>query len=193
MTHELITLPFETNALAPIISEETVLLHHGKHLKAYVDSLNNFIKDTPLQKLPLEEIILKAEGSAFNLSGQILNHNLYFTQLSPNGGGNPTGALGEAIIAQWGSFEEFKEEFESNCVSLFGSGWVFLAKDKTNNLRIMKEKNAGTPLTKGMKPILVFDVWEHAYYVDYQNRRAEHVGKLWDIIDWNVINERYTP
>ncbi|MEG1543675.1 MAG: superoxide dismutase, partial [Tannerellaceae bacterium] len=133
----------------------------------------------------------EADGAIFNNAGQVLNHNLYFTSFSPTGGGVPTGALADAILSTWGSFENFQKEFVAAGVSLFGSGWVWLSKDKTGKLSIVKEVNGGNPITKGLTPILGFDVWEHSYYLDYQNRRADHLNSLWQIIDWEAVGKRY--
>jgi Superoxide dismutase len=191
MKFELVKLPYEANALEPIISEQTIELHHGKHLQAYVNNLNNLVAGTKFEDEDLETIVSNSEGGMFNNAGQVLNHNLYFTQFSPNGGGEPVGKLANAINAKWGSFEEFKKEVEAAGISLFGSGWVWLAKDSDGNLSIEKEPNGSNPVVKGLTPLLGVDVWEHAYYVDYQNRRADHLKALWQIIDWNAVNDRY--
>jgi len=191
MKFELVKLPYEANALEPIISEQTIELHHGKHLQAYVNNLNNLVAGTKFEDEDLETIVSNSEGGMFNNAGQVLNHNLYFTQFSPNGGGEPVGKLANAINAKWGSFEEFKKEIEAAGISLFGSGWVWLAKDSDGNLSIEKEPNGSNPVVKGLTPLLGVDVWEHAYYVDYQNRRADHLKALWQIIDWNAVNDRY--
>lgn len=191
MKHELIKLPYEANALEPVISQKTIEFHHGKHLQAYVNNLNNLIAGTKYENMSLEDIVKDSEGGIFNNAGQILNHNMYFQQFSPDANGRPDEILLEAIQAEWQTFENFQKEFNAAAASLFGSGWVWLAADKDKKLSIQKESNAGNPLTKGLQPILCFDVWEHAYYLDYQNRRADHVAALWNIIDWNVIEERY--
>ena len=191
MIFELPKLPYSADALAPIISEQTINLHYGKHLQTYITNLNNLIVGSKFENADLETIVSQGDGAIFNNAGQTLNHTLYFLQLSPNGGGAPTGALSEAINKKWGSFEEFKKEFSAAAVGLFGSGWAWLAKDGNGELQILKESNAGNPLTKGMKPVLTFDVWEHAYYVDYQNRRAEHIEKIWEIIDWKTVEKRF--
>jgi Fe-Mn family superoxide dismutase len=191
MKFELVKLPYETSGLAPVISKQTIELHHGKHLQTYVNNLNNLIIGTPFENEDLETIVKKADGGIFNNAGQVLNHNLYFTQFSPKGEGKPTGRLAEAIDATWGSFENFQKEFEAAGVGLFGSGWVWLAKDKDGKLSITKEQNAGNPVTKGLTPLLGFDVWEHSYYLDYQNRRADHLKELWKIVDWKTIDKRY--
>jgi len=191
MKFELIKLPYAPDALEPIISKQTIEFHHGKHLQTYVNNLNNLIQGTKFENADLETIVKESDGAIFNNAGQVLNHNLYFTEFSPKGGGKPSGKLAKAIDEAWGSFENFQKEFETAGTSLFGSGWVWLAADKDGKLSITKESNAGNPITKGLKPILTFDVWEHAYYLDYQNRRADHLKALWKIVDWNVVESRY--
>jgi len=188
---ELIQLPYASDALEPVISKQTIEFHHGKHLQTYVNNLNNLIQGTKFENVDLETIVKESDGAIFNNAGQVLNHNLYFLQFSSKGGGKPSGKLAKAIDEAWGSFENFQKEFETAGTSLFGSGWVWLAADKDGKLSILKEPNAGNPITKGLKPILTFDVWEHAYYLDYQNRRADHLKALWKIVDWNVVENRY--
>ena len=191
MKYELIKLPYEANALEPVISKETLGFHHGKHLNAYVNNLNGLIEGTKYENMPLEEIVKTAEGGVFNNAGQILNHNLYFTQFrAPKVDNEPTKKIGELIEKQFGSFDAFKEEFTKKGATLFGSGWVWLSVDKDGKLQITQETNAGNPVQRGFKPLLTFDVWEHAYYIDYQNRRPDHLNSLWQIIDWDVVNER---
>jgi len=192
MKYELIKLGYESNALAPVISQQTIEFHHGKHLQTYVNNLNNLIAGTKFENADLETIVKESDGGLFNNAGQVLNHNLFFTQFSPKGGGKPVGALATAIDAAFGSFENFQKEFEAAAVGLFGSGWAWLAADAGGKLSIVKEPNAGNPVTKGLKPLLGFDVWEHSYYLDYQNRRADHVKELWKIVDWQTIAERYS-
>ena len=188
---ELITLPYEASELEPMISEETIGFHHGKHLQTYVNNLNNAIKGTPFENMALEDIVRTADGGVFNNAGQILNHNLYFLQFRPARPDNrPTGKIAQAIDAQFGSFEAFKEEFAKKGASLFGSGWVWLSVDNEGKLVITQETNAGNPLQRGLKPLLTFDVWEHAYYIDYRNRRPDYMAALWQIINWDVVNER---
>jgi Fe-Mn family superoxide dismutase len=188
---ELITLPYKANELEPMISEETIGFHHGKHLQTYVNNLNNAIKGTPFENMALEDIVRTADGGVFNNAGQILNHNLYFLQFRPARPDNrPTGKIAQAIDAQFGSFEAFKEEFAKKGASLFGSGWVWLSADNDGKLVITQETNAGNPLQRGLKPLLTFDVWEHAYYIDYRNRRPDYMAALWQIINWDVVNER---
>ena len=188
---ELIQLPYNADALAPVISAETIGFHYGKHLQAYVNNLNNLLPGSGFEGLSLEEIVTKSEGGIFNNAGQILNHNLYFTQFkAPVMDNVPTGKIADAINAQFGSLEAFKAEFEKKGATLFGSGWVWLSSDKDGKLVITQETNAGNPLTKGLNPLLTFDVWEHAYYIDFQNRRPDYLTSLWQIINWNEINNR---
>jgi len=190
MNIELVQLPYSADALEPVISKQTIEFHHGKHLQGYVNNLNNLIQGTKFEDADLESIVKVSDGAIFNNAGQILNHNLYFTQFSPTGGGKPSGKLAQAIDAEWGTFEDFQKEFETAGVGQFGSGWVWLAADKDGKLLITKESNAGNPITKGLKPLLTFDVWEHAYYLDFQNRRADHLKSLWKIVDWEVVESR---
>lgn len=191
MKFELIKLPYATNALEPVISQQTIELHHGKHLQTYVNNLNNLVPGTKYENMDLISIIKDSEGGVFNNAGQILNHEIYFTSFSPNVGGEPKGKLAEAINLQWGSFENFKKEFNAAGAAVFGSGWVWLAKDGSGKLSIEKEPNGSNPVVKGLTPLLGFDVWEHAYYLDYQNRRADHLAELWKIINWDVVSARY--
>lgn len=185
------TLPYAPDALAPAISEETVNYHYGKHEKAYIDNLNKLIEGTEFEDEELEDIIRKSSGALFNNASQAWNHIFYFFSFSPDGGGEPAGELGNAIKEQFGSFDKFKDAFVDAGVKLFGSGWVWLSKDQNGQLFITQEPNAGNPMTKGLIPILTFDVWEHAYYLDYQNRRGDALKQLWDIIDWDVVESRY--
>ncbi len=188
---ELITLPYAPDALAPAISAETIAFHHGKHLQTYVNNLNAAIAGTPFEGKPLEEIVRTAEGGIFNNAGQILNHNLYFLQFrAPREGNAPVGKIAELIDAQFGSFEAFQKEFAAKGAGLFGSGWVWLSLDTDGKLVITQEGNAGNPVTKGLKPLLTFDVWEHAYYIDYRNARPGYIGALWSIINWDEVNAR---
>ncbi len=202
--HKLIELPYAPDALEPVISAQTLSFHHGKHLQTYVDNLNKLIVGTPFENMPLEEIVCKSEGAIFNNAGQILNHNLYFTQFcpaerharpdrasDPSVTPGPTGRLKAQIEKQWGSLDAFKAEFEAKGVGLFGSGWVWLQADAAGELSIAQYANADNPVAHGLKPILTFDVWEHAYYLDYQNRRAAQLNALWQIVDWSVIEDRF--
>ena len=188
----LMALSYAPEALEPVISKETIGFHHGKHLAGYVNNLNTLLEGNPLAGLSLEEIVLKADGGILNNAGQILNHNLYFGQFAaPKADNKPTGQLAEAVLRDFGSFEAFKEEFQKKGATLFGSGWVWLSADKDGKLVITQEANAANPIQKGLKPLLTFDVWEHAYYLDYQNRRPDHLAALWQIIDWDIIENRY--
>ena len=189
----LIQLPYAPDALAPVISAETIGFHHGKHLQAYVDNLNRLIAGTEFESMSLEEIVSKADGGIFNKAGQILNHNMYFTQFKPatlEPAEGPTGRIKAQIVKQWGTIDAFKADFVAKGVGLFGSGWVWLSAAPGGSLVISQEPNAGNPVTRGLKPILTFDVWEHAYYLDYQNRRAAQLEALWNIVDWDIINAR---
>ena len=190
--YELMALPYAPEALEPVISRQTLEFHHGKHLAGYVNNLNTLLEVSPLAGLPLEEIVLKAEGGVLNNAGQILNHELYFEQFTGEPAKTaPTGQLAEAIARDFGSFEAFKEAFQKGGATLFGSGWVWLSADKEGKLVITQEANAANPIQKGLKPLLTFDVWEHAYYLDYQNRRAAHLAALWQIVDWKVVEGRW--
>ena len=194
----LIDLPYKS--LAPVISDETLSFHHGKHLQGYVDNLNKLIAGTEFETMSLEEIVKKSSGAIFNNAGQILNHNLYFGQFCEYGTNklregmgftSPEGALLTQIVKQWGSVDAFKVEFEAKGVTLFGSGWVWLQADASGALSIAQYAGADNPVAHGFKPILTFDVWEHAYYLDYQNRRAAHLSALWDIVNWTVIENTF--
>jgi Fe-Mn family superoxide dismutase len=210
----LITLPYTLDSLAPVISRQTLEFHYGKHLQAYVDNLNKLIAGTELEGKSLEEIISKASGAVFNNAGQVLNHEMYFTQFTaapslpasspslpaPTSASlpaptaslpAPTGNLLSQIEKQWGSFDAFKSDFESKGTTLFGSGWVWLQANAEGELSIAQYANADNPVAHGFKPLLTFDVWEHAYYLDYQNRRAAHLHELWKIVDWKVVEGRY--
>ena len=190
---QLIGLPYPADALAPAISAETLSFHHGKHLQTYVNNLNALLPGSRFEGLSLEEIVRSADGGMFNNAGQILNHNLYFGQFrTPRQNNQPTGRLAAAIEAEYGSFEAFKEAFEKAGATLFGSGWVWLSADAEGKLGISQETNANNPITRSRTPLLTFDVWEHAYYLDYQNRRPAHLAALWDIIDWEEVLRRYT-
>ena len=198
----LIDLPYEITALEPVISARTLEFHHGKHLQGYVNNLNGLLPGSKFEGMELEEIVRTSDGAVFNNAGQILNHNLYFTQFkempdqvghdNPQvGHDNPQGALAAQIVKQWGSVEAFQTEFVTKGVGLFGSGWVWLAAKPDGELVITQEAGAGNPVTRGLKPLLTFDVWEHAYYLDYQNRRADHLKALWPLVNWHVVEERY--
>ena len=189
---ELMALPYAIDALEPVISRQTLEFHHGKHLAGYVNNLNGLLEGSSLAGLPLEEMVYKATGGLLNNAGQILNHNLYFGQFcAPKVDNAPKGKLAEAIVRDFGSFEAFKEAFQKGGATLFGSGWVWLSADRDGKLVVTQEANAANPVQKGLKPLLTFDVWEHAYYLDYQNRRPDHLAALWLIVDWEVIEQRY--
>ena len=189
---ELMVLPYAMDALEPVISKQTLEFHHGKHLAGYVNNLNGLLPGSGFEEARLEEIVCKASGGMLNNAGQILNHNMYFEQFAaPKADNAPAGKLAEAIARDFGAFEAFKEAFQKSGATLFGSGWVWLSADKDGKLVITQEANAANPLQKGLKPLLTFDVWEHAYYLDYQNRRPDHLAALWQIIDWKVIEKRF--
>lgn len=189
---ELVQLPYAPEALEPVISANTLSFHYGKHLQSYVNNLNGLLPGSPFADKSLVEIVRTADGAMFNNAGQILNHNLYFTQFrAPRTDNRPTGELAAAIDAQFGSFDAFREEFSKKGAGLFGSGWVWLSADADGKLVVTQEANAGNPVQKGLTPLLTFDVWEHAYYLDYQNRRPDHLAALWQIIDWDVVGKRY--
>lgn len=191
MKFELPKLPYETNALEPVIGKQTIELHYGKHYQTYLTNLNNLVPGTKFENADLETIVKESDGAIFNNAGQALNHQIYFLSFSPKGGGEPSGKLAEAIKAQYGSFDKFKEDFEKAAIGVFGSGWAWLSKDADGKLYITQHSNAGTPLTIGQTPLLGFDVWEHSYYLDYQNRRADHVKELWKIVDWKAVEARF--
>ena len=184
-------LPYAKDALAPAISSETIDFHYGKHEKAYIDNLNRLIKGTEYEDMALEDIIRTAEGPLFNNASQAWNHIFYFFTFSPDGAHEPDGHLRHKIEEQFGSVEQFKKEFVEAGTGIFGSGWIWLSKDEDGKLFITPTSNAGNPLTMGLTPLLVFDVWEHAYYLDYQNRRADALTALWQIVDWDVVASRY--
>ena len=190
--YELMALPYAPEALEPVISRETIGFHHGKHLAGYVNNLNALLPATEWAELPLVEIVRQATGGVLNNAGQILNHNLYFGQFcAPKADNQLVGKLAEAIVRDFGSFEAFKDEFQKKGATLFGSGWVWLSADAEGKLVITQETNAANPVQRGLKPLLTFDVWEHAYYLDYQNRRPDHLAALWQIVDWSVVEGRY--
>ena len=190
--YQLLSLPYAMDALEPVISKQTLEFHHGKHLAAYVNNLNGLLDGSGFEEATLEEIVSKSTGGIFNNAGQILNHELYFTQFTgKQDKQEPTGALDEAIKREFGSFESFKDVFQKKGATLFGSGWVWLSADKDGKLFITQETTAANPIQKGLTPLLTFDVWEHAYYLDYQNRRPDHLAALWQIVDWKIIEDRY--
>lgn len=193
MKHEMPMLPYAHEALEPVISRQTIDFHYGKHLQAYVNNLNSLTAGTEFENKPLTDIVASAPaGGIFNNAGQVLNHTLYFLQFSPQPVQNaPQGKLAAAIDRDFGSFDNFRKEFTTAATGLFGSGWAWLSADKDGKLHITQESNAGNPLRAGLTPLLCFDVWEHAYYLDYQNRRADHLSALWSIIDWSVVEQRW--
>lgn len=188
MAFELPPLPFEKDALVPHISEETLEFHYGKHHNAYVVNLNNLIAGSELENKTLEEIIVSSEGGIFNNAAQVWNHSFYWNCLSPNGGGEASGAVAEKIAATFGSFNDFKTAFSDACITNFGSGWTWLVQNSQGELEIVKTGNAGCPLTEGATPLLTCDVWEHAYYVDYRNARPAYVDAFWNLINWDFVN-----
>ncbi|RMH47536.1 MAG: superoxide dismutase [Fe] [Gammaproteobacteria bacterium] len=187
MAFELPPLPYAKNALAPHISEETLEYHYGKHHAAYVANLNKLIEGTEFENKTLEEIICQSSGGIFNNAAQVWNHTFYWNCLSPNGGGEPTGALAEAITAKFGSFADFKSAFAQSAATNFGSGWTWLVKDKDGELDIVNTSNAGNPMTDGLKPLMTCDVWEHAYYIDYRNARPKYVDAFFELVNWDFV------
>ena len=191
MEHKLPKLDYDYGALAPHISEETMSLHHSKHHQTYVDKLNGLIKGTDLENASLDEIVVKApEGPIFNNGGQHWNHNQFWQMLAPNGGGEPQGALMDAINRRFDSFANFKSEFEACAANTFGSGWGWLAQDDSGELELMSCSNANNPLRHGKNALFGVDVWEHAYYVDYRNRRPEYLSNIWNIVNWDYVSSR---
>ncbi len=184
-------LPYDNGALEPVISKRTIEFHYGKHHQTYVTNLNNLVAGTKFENATLETIVKDADGGIFNNGAQIWNHTFYWEGFSRNGGGEPKGALADAIKRDFGSFEAFKDAFSKAAVGLFGSGWAWLVKKPDGKLAIMQESNAGNPLKTGNVPLLTFDVWEHAYYLDYQNRRADYVAALWNIVNWDTVAKRF--
>ncbi|MBR5353223.1 MAG: superoxide dismutase [Bacteroidales bacterium] len=181
-------LPYAAEALG-VISGNTLGFHHGKHLKAYVDNLNKLLPGSGLENLPISEVIKRSKGGLFNNAGQVLNHVMYFEQFGQEHH-EPEGKMLELIVRDFGSVENFKKEFEQKGATLFGSGWVWLSMNADGHLVITQEVNANNPVQSGLVPLLTFDVWEHAYYLDYQNRRADYLAALWQIVDWQVVESR---
>ncbi|MEM9102537.1 MAG: Fe-Mn family superoxide dismutase [Pseudomonadota bacterium] len=184
MAIELPALPYQKNALAPHISEETLEYHYGKHHQTYVTKLNGLIEGTDFAGKSLEDIIKNSEGGIFNNAAQIWNHTFYWNSLNPNGGGEPTGALADAIASKWGSFDAFKTEFSDRAVNNFGSSWTWLVKNSAGELEIVNTSNAATPITDGLTPIITVDLWEHAYYIDYRNARPKYLEAFWALVNW---------
>jgi Fe-Mn family superoxide dismutase len=191
MEHKLPELPYSKDALAPMISAETLEYHYGKHHKTYVDNLNKLIPGTEFEKMTLEEIIRKASGGTFNNAAQIWNHTFYWSCLGPNGGGEPTGELAGAINRTFGTFAQFKEKFSATATTLFGSGWAWLVKNPDGSLAIEPASNAGNPLKDNKKPLLTCDVWEHAYYIDYRNARAKYIEAFWKLVNWDFVAKNF--
>ncbi len=192
MSIKLPVLPYSMDALQPHISKETLEFHYGKHHQSYVDKLNGLIEGTEFSDASLEDIITKSNGGMFNNAAQVFNHSFYWNCLSPKGGGEPSGALADAISKDFGSFVDFKEQFSKAAVTLFGSGWAWLVKDSSGKLSIIQTQNAGCPLTDGVIPILTCDVWEHAYYVDYRNARPKYVESFWNLVNWDFCNQEFS-
>jgi Fe-Mn family superoxide dismutase len=191
MAFELPKLPYAADALVPFISAETIEYHYGKHHQAYVNNLNGLVPGTEFADADLETIIRTANGPIFNNGAQVWNHTFYFESFSKTGLRTPVGPLAEAIKESFGSFEGFREQFAKSAAGLFGSGWAWLVSEEEGKLRIVQESNAGNPLRNGLKPLLTCDVWEHAYYIDYRNRRPDYIKSFWEILDWNIISNRY--
>jgi superoxide dismutase, Fe-Mn family len=191
MEHTLPPLPYAHDALQPHISKETLEFHHGKHHQAYVTNLNNLVKGTEFEKLGLEDIIRKSQGGVFNNAAQVWNHTFFWNSMAPKGGGQPSGALADAIKAKWGSFDAFKEAFAKSAVGNFGSGWTWLVKKADGSLDIVNTTGAGTPITGADKPLLTCDVWEHAYYIDYRNRRPDFIAAFWNLANWDFAARNY--
>jgi Fe-Mn family superoxide dismutase len=192
MSFELPQLPYAKDALEPHISAETLEFHYGKHHKTYVDKLNGLVPGTEYEGKSLEDIIKSAPaGGVFNNAAQVWNHTFYWNCLSPNGGGEPTGAIADAIKSKWGSFEEFQKEFNDKAVNNFGSSWTWLVKNDDFSLEIVNTSNAGNPMTSGQRPIMTCDLWEHAYYIDYRNVRPNYLGGFWSLVNWEFINESF--
>jgi len=191
MEHQLPALPYAKDALAPVISAETIDYHYGKHHQAYVTNLNKLIKGTEFENSSLEEIILKSSGGIFNNAAQVWNHTFYWNCFKPKSGGTPTGKLAEAIDKAFGSFDDFKKQFTEKAVTTFGSGWAWLVRNKDGSLSLESTSNAQTPMTKGQTALLTIDVWEHAYYVDYRNARPKYAEEFWKIVNWDFVADNY--
>jgi len=191
MAFTLPALPYEINALEPHISQKTLEFHYGKHHQTYVNNLNNLIVGTEFEnETCLSTIVKKSKGGIFNNAAQIYNHTFYWESLSPDGGGEPTGVVLERIVKDFGSFDEFKTKFTQASVTLFGAGWAWLVETPEGKLEITQESNAGTPITKDLKPLLTCDVWEHAYYIDVQNRRPDYLNAFWNLVNWKEVEKR---
>ncbi len=191
MEHKLPDLPYALDALQPHISKETLEFHYGKHHQTYVTNLNNLIKGTEFENMSLEDIIKKSSGGVFNNAAQVWNHTFYWRCLKPSGGGQPTGALADAINKKFASFDEFKKQFTQTCVTTFGSGWGWLVKNADGSIELASTSNAQTPMTSGKTALLTCDVWEHAYYVDYRNRRPDYVAAFWNLVNWDFVAKNF--
>lgn len=191
MKHLMPELPYAPTDLAPRMSQETLSFHYGKHLRTYLDNINRLVQGTPYEEMHLKDIIQKADGAIYNNAAQSWNHILFFRELTP-GGKDMSSALTQRISAKWGSCEEFRKQFTAAATGLFGSGWVWLALDAKGELQLLSTPNAGNPMTSGMRPLMCIDVWEHAYYLDYQNRRADYVDAFWQLINWEYVEHRIT-
>ena len=185
--HKLPELPYPRDALAPLISKETLDFHYGKHHAAYVTNLNKLLPGSDFEEASLEEIVKKAKGPIFNNAAQVWNHTFYWNCLAPKGGGEPEGNLAEAIQKAFGSFAKFKEQFTKAATGQFGSGWAWLVQNAEGKLAVVATGNAGNPMTEGLKPLLTCDVWEHAYYIDYRNRRPDYVEAFWKLVHWKFV------
>ena len=183
-------LPYAIDALAPYISKETLEYHYGKHHRAYVNNLNDLIVGTEFCDMTLEQIIMQSSGKIFNNAAQVWNHTFYWNCLTPNGADEPTGELLNAINSSFGSVKAFKEQFTQTAIATFGSGWAWLVQDKDRTLKIISTSNAATPMTEGLTALLTCDVWEHSYYIDYRNARADYVAAFWKIINWEFISQQ---
>ena len=192
MPFNLPKLDYQLDALEPYINKTTLEFHYGKHHQAYVNNLNNLVQGTKFENASLEQIIKKSEGGIFNNGAQVWNHTFYFSSFSPDASKEPSGLLEDAIKKNFGSFSEFKEKFSKSAATLFGSGWAWLVRKNDGKLEILQESNAGNPLRNGHTPLLTCDVWEHAYYLDYQNKRPDYINSFWEIIDWDLISTRYS-
>lgn len=191
MEHKLPELPYAMDALEPGISKETLEFHYGKHHQTYVTNLNNLIKGTEFEDMSLEDIIMKSSGGLFNNAAQVWNHTFYWNCLSPNGGGEPTGALADAINQAFGSFDKFKEAFSQTSITTFGSGWGWLVKNADGSLALASTSNAGTPMTDGQTALLTCDVWEHAYYIDFRNARPKYLETFWNLVNWDFVAKNF--
>lgn len=191
MKFEIPPLPYSVDSLSPVISRQTVICHYCKHLGTYINNLNHLINDSGYESMPLDEIIRVSEGQLFNNAAQVWNHLFYFHQFMPNPSHHPKGILAEQILSQYDSVDELKNKIVDAGLKLFGSGWVWLSSDEEGMLFITQSSDAGNPIKSGLNPVLTIDVWEHAYYLDYQNRRGDYLTSIWDIIDWDIIESRY--